>query len=175
MLVLDEVEAALAELELAELVATDTGTVVVTTVVTACIVVANTVVPGNVEACCVDGETVLAGITLVSVELDTSVDIVVAGIVEAGMMLPEIVESAIVVGDTVLAGRVVVYVRVTSPPRTLAGITLPTPEAVYWLGIGRVAVFGCAASLSAYILPVVPFTRVYAPVSRFAVSPAADV
>jgi len=143
MLVLDELEVALAdEVELTELAATDAGTVVVTTDVTACIVVANTVVPGNVEACCVDGDTVLAGITLVNVELDTSVDIVVARTVEAGTMLSEIVESAIVIGDTVLAGRVVVYVMVTSPPRTLAGITLPTPEAVNWLGIGRVAVFG---------------------------------
>lgn len=54
--------------------------------------------------------------------------------------------AGIVVAGIVLAGRVVVYVIVT-PPKADAGIALPTPLAVNWEGIGRVAVLGLAASL----------------------------
>ncbi len=62
------------------------------------------------------------------------------------------------VGSTVVPGIVVVYV--TSPPKALAGIALPTPALVYGVGIERVDVFGLAASLPPYTLPDVPLARV---------------
>jgi hypothetical protein len=45
----------------------------------------------------------------------------------------------------------------------------PISEAVYWLGMGRVAVFGAEAL--EYMLPVDPLTSVYCPDKRFAKSP----
>lgn len=50
-----------------------------------------------------------------------------------------------VTGGITLPGMVVVYVSVTWVPRLAMGTAEPTPEAVNWLGIGKVAVFGFAA------------------------------
>lgn len=50
--------------------------------------------------------------------------------------------AATVVAGTVVPGRVVVYV--VNSPKALTGMTLPTPEAVYWVGRVSVAVSGFA-------------------------------
>ena len=63
--------------------------------------------------------------------------------------------------------------RVISLPRALAGIAEPIPEAVYWLGMGSVAVFG--GEVLEYILPVEPLTSVYWPDIKFAMSPVAEL
>jgi len=86
-----------------------------------------------------------------------------------------VVNSAMVVAGTVVSGNVVVKVRVISSPNALAGIAVPTPDAVNWVGIGKAAVFGFAASFAEYIFPLVPFSRVKSPVSRFAVSSDEEV
>src|SRR4051812_29248010 len=93
------------------------------------------------------------------------IEAVVSGIVDGGT----------VIGGIVLPGIVVVYVKVTCPPRALAGIAVPTPDAVNCVGIGRVPRSGFAAGLSEYMLPLFPSINVYSPVSRFAVSPPEEV
>lgn len=91
----------------------------------------------------------VCSITVVS--LDTTVVIVTVGtkIDAKVVVLPGTVVAGTVVGNCVLAGSVVVYVSVTKSPSALAGIAPPIPDAVYWLGIARVAVFGFLASSSA--------------------------
>ena len=74
----------------------------------------------------------------------TSVVTVAAGVLEpttAGVKVT--VSTGNVVGRIVVPGMVVVYV--ISAPRALAGIALPTPEAVYCVGRVNVAVFGFEA------------------------------
>lgn len=51
-----------------------------------------------------------------------------------------VVAAETVVGSTVVPGMVVVYV--TTWPRAVAAIALPLPAAVYWVGMGKVAVLG---------------------------------
>lgn len=70
------------------------------------------------------------------------------------------VVAALVVAGMVVWGKVVVKVRVTSSPRALAGMAVPTPEAVNWLGSGSAAVSGFAASFALYIFPVIPLAKV---------------
>lgn len=88
---------------------------------------------------------------------------VAASVVALGKVLdPTTITSVmtaggIVVGWTVLAGMVTVYV--TSAPRLLAGIALPTPALVYGVGRVKVEVLGLSAALE-YTLPVFPLARV---------------
>ena len=76
---------------------------------------------------------------------------VVAGFVVSGATvlpsttLAKIICGGIVVGSTVVPGIVVVYVA--SPPNAFAGMALPTPALVYWVGRDKVEVLGLAASL----------------------------
>jgi hypothetical protein len=100
---------------------------------------------------------------------EISVATVVGIITVSVVILAGRIEAGMVDGGIVVPGDVVVYVIVISLPRALAGIAEPTPEAVYWLGIGSVDIFG--GESSEYMLPVDPFTRVYRPVIRFARSP----
>jgi hypothetical protein len=74
-----------------------------------------------------------------------SVEIVVGSKTVSWETVPESVLGEIVTGGTTLPGIVVVYVRVTWVPRLEIGTAEPTPDAVNWLGIGSVAVFGFAA------------------------------
>jgi hypothetical protein len=76
-----------------------------------------------------------------------SVEIVVGSKIVSWETIPETVLGEIVTGGTTLPGMVVVYVRVTWVPRLEIGTAEPTPDAVNWLGIGSVAVFGFAAGL----------------------------
>lgn len=76
-----------------------------------------------------------------------SVEIVVGSKTVSWETVPESVLGEIVTGGTTLPGIVVVYVRVTWVPRLEIGTAEPTPDAVNWLGIGSVAVFGFAAGL----------------------------
>ena len=61
------------------------------------------------------------------------------------------------VGWIVLAGMVTVYV--TSAPRLLAGMALPTPALVNGVGRVKVEVLGFSPGLE-YTLPVFPLARV---------------
>jgi hypothetical protein len=98
--------------------------------------------------------------TLSTKEFETVVVIVVGYRIVSETTAPGTVVGGIVVAGMVLPGIVVVYVTVILPPRALAGIAVPTPEAVNWLGRGSVAVFGFAAGLFEYIFPVWPLTNV---------------
>ena len=62
----------------------------------------------------------------------------------SGTVLPRIVEGGIVNDVWIVLETVVVYVNVT-PPKSEAGIAVPTPEAVKGVGIGSVEVFGISA------------------------------
>ena len=90
---------------------------------------------------------------------------VVAGsVVTVGIVLDPrttalITSGGTIVGIIVVAGTVIVYVA--SPPRSLAGMALPTPELVNGIGKVRVEVFGTSGELEEpYTLPVVPLARV---------------
>ena len=89
---------------------------------------------------------------------------VAGSVVTVGMVLDPrttglITSGGTVVGIIVVAGTVMVYVA--SPPRSLAGIALPTPEFVYGIGNVRVEVFGTSGELEEpYTLPVVPLASV---------------
>jgi hypothetical protein len=117
-------------------------------------VLAEIVVPPTTEAgsVCVDRE--VTSTTLCTKEFETTVDIVDGYRIGSETTAPGTVVGGIVLAGMVLPGIVVVYVTVISPPRALAGIAVPTPEAVNWLGKGSVAVFGFAAGLFEYIFPV---------------------
>jgi len=105
-------------------------TVVITETV-AGIVVATMVVGGTtIVVSIVDigvGDTVVVRTAALDGPLDT-----VVVITEANTTLSEdvVVNSAIVVAGTVVSGNVVVKVRVISSPSALAGIAVPTPDAV---------------------------------------------
>lgn len=132
-----------------------------TTVLTApATVVATLVVPITVLAGTVETVVLVTDTVLTTNDPPTLVDItcpetMVLETTEAGRVV-----GRTVVADMVLGGRVVVYVSVTNPPSAVAGIALPTPEAVYCDGRTRVAVFGFAAALLEYIFPVCPFVNV---------------
>lgn len=100
--------------------------------------------------------SVVATSTVTSVE-PASVDVsVVAGCTLPPTICTALVEAAMVPGSTVVPCKTVVYVIVTTSPRALAGMALPTPWAVNCTGRCKVAVFGFAASLLAYMFPSVP-------------------
>jgi len=128
--------------------------VVVIVVTNAAKVLAGIVVPPTTEAgpVCVDRE--VAATTTCTKEFETTVDIVDGYIIVSETTAPGTVLGLIVLAGMVLPGIVVVYVTVILPPRALAGIAVPTPEAVNWLGRGSVAVFGFAEGLFEYIFPV---------------------
>ena len=117
-------------------------------------VVGGIVVPGTVVAASVitvgtgAAEPTTTGVVGVTVSVVVASVIIVAtgvAVLELTTTVGVIVTTpaAIVVGGIVVPGMVVVYV--ISAPRALAGIALPTPEAVYCVGRVNVAVFGFAA------------------------------
>jgi hypothetical protein len=128
--------------------------VVVIVVTNPATVLAGIVIPPTTEAgpVCVDRE--VTSTTTCTKELETTDDIVDGYRIVSETTTPGTVVGRIVLAGMVLPGIVVVYVTVILPPRALAGIAVPTPEAVNWLGRGRVAVFGVAAGLFEYIFPV---------------------
>lgn len=87
--------------------------------VTTVSVTAPTVFPGTVVAAPLNAKTTVLPLTTLVAEVAS------AKIVDGGIVVPDIV---------------VVYV--ISCPRAVAGIALPLPEAVYCVGIGKVAVSG---------------------------------
>lgn len=112
--------------------------------------------------------------------------IVVPGIVLAGSVvnieltvLPAetiilVLGTETTLGLTVVPGIVVVYVF--SCPSAVTGMALPLPDAVYWVGIARVAVSGLASDeAEPYIFPDGPPRMVKLPVTRFAVDPSGEV
>jgi len=148
--------------------------VVVTTATEACFVVASIVV-GDIMmvVSTVDigvGDAVLGIVaSIVGADADTATlegtPVIVGKFVDATeakttLSRDTMVDAAMVVAGMVVSGNVVVNVMVTSSPSALAGMALPTPEAVYWLGNARVAVLGFAASFAEYKFPVVPLTKV---------------
>lgn len=133
------------------------------------IVLTGIVDPGMVVSDIVIADGVSNIEVLATQEPETCVETIDCNIIVAEVTVAEIVEAGIVEGGIVVPEKVVVYVIVISSPSTLAGIADPVPEAVYWFGIGRVAVFGVEAL--EYILPVDPLTSVYCPDKRFARSP----
>jgi len=128
--------------------------VVVTVVTNAAMVLGGIVVPPTTEPgpVCVNRE--VTATTLCTKEFETTVDIVDGYRIVSETTAPGTVVGRIVLADMVLPGIVVVYVTVILPPSAPAGIAVPTPEAVNWLGRGSVAVFGFAAGLFEYIFPV---------------------
>lgn len=117
--------------------------VLVTTVTIALTLLACKVLPDMVEGASVKVGTIVVKVrTLVAMEPETCVDIVVGSNKVPGATIPDTVPGKMVVGGITLAGKVVVYVSVTGTPRLPIGTADPTPEAVNWLGIGSVAVFG---------------------------------
>jgi hypothetical protein len=112
-------------------------------------VIADIVVPGIVLPRMVDRAIVFIADISVTGVFETVSVIVVGTMMETEKIPPGIVEGCTVIGGTVLPGIVVVYVKVTCPPRALAGIAVPTPEAVNCVGIRRVVRSGFADGLSA--------------------------
>lgn len=104
--------------------------VVVTTETEGCIVVAPIVVAGmTMVVSTVDigvGNTVLM-IAALDTPFDTAVVTTDARTTLSGDVM---VDSCMVVAGTVVSEKVVVKVRVTSSPSALAGIAVPTPDAV---------------------------------------------
>jgi hypothetical protein len=154
---------------------TGTACVVTTVVVIAGIVEAALVVPETVLGCAVDisVEVVRPVVTVAVVPI--CVETVLEIVTTLDNVVPGMVVGEIVVASTVLPGNVVVYVSVTNPPSAVAGTALPTPAAVNCGGRARVAVFGLAAPLLAYIFPTSPAANVYSPVNKFALSPLPEV
>ncbi len=119
--------------------------VVVTTVTIGFAVLPGNVVPGIIEGDSVTVDKEVTATALRTVSPAISVEIVVGSKIVSWETIPETVLGEIVTGGTTLPGMVVVYVRVTWVPRLEIGTAEPTPDAVNWLGIGSVAVFGFAA------------------------------
>lgn len=93
-------------------------------------------------------------------EFEIFLVIMVGIIMETEVIMSGIVEGGITVGGIVDSSNAVVYVKITWPPRTLAGIADPTPEAVNCVGIDRVDVLGIAELFWEYILPSPPLASV---------------
>jgi hypothetical protein len=119
--------------------------VVVTTVTIAFTVLAGNVVPGMIEAGSVTADREVTAPVLLTYDPETNVKIVFGNNIVSCDTKPEAVLGDRVTAGTTLPGIVVVYVWVTWLPRLEIGTAEPTPEAVNWLGIGSVAVFGFAA------------------------------
>jgi hypothetical protein len=117
------------------------------------------------------------------VEDPVCIVIVVAAVkVCAVTVVPAIVVAATVVPDTVFACIVVAFtlvpsivvgprIVVTTTPKALAGMAVPTPELVHWEGMMRVAVFGFDPVLPEYMLLRAPLAAVRSPVIRLTWSP----
>lgn len=121
---------------------------VVIVVVTGSTVVPGIVVPKTVAPRRVRGDIDSTVMVLRNNELEISIEMVERGNrTGSDVTIPKIVEGATVDGGIVVPGSVVVRVRVTRPPRPLGGTAVPTPDAVNWIGIGRIAVLGFAPPL----------------------------
>ena len=122
---------------MAAAVAAPATLVVVTVVVSAALVVPGITLPGKLVV--VVSPTLSVLVTVLPL---ITIVAVVGSVTVSSVRPPETVD-----GLTVVPGIVSVYVNVTGLPRLETGIAEPTPVPVNWVGMGRVAVFGFAASL----------------------------
>jgi hypothetical protein len=137
-----------------------TACVVTTVLVIAGTVDASLVVPETVLGCAVDISVVVTKLVDTLAVVPISVETVCETVTTLENVDPGIVVGNTVVASTTLAGNVVVNVSVTNAPSELTGTAPPTPVPVNCGGRAKIAVFGFAASLPAYIFPLAPPDKV---------------